>query len=52
MFRTNLPAGEYDFSYFARAVTPGTYKVNPASAEMMYAPEINGSTAASNLTIE
>ncbi len=52
MFRTNLPAGDYEFSYFARAVTPGTYQANPAVTNMMYAPEINGNSASGTITIQ
>jgi uncharacterized protein YfaS (alpha-2-macroglobulin family) len=52
LFRTNLEAGEHSFSYFARAVTPGTFKVNPATVEMTYAPEVNGGTAGRTVVVE
>ena len=33
-----LPAGTYDWSYVARATTPGTFTAPPARAEEIYAP--------------
>ncbi len=37
-----LPAGTYDYSYVARATTPGTFVAPPARAEEIYAPETFG----------
>ena len=42
LFRTQLSEGTHEFSYYVRAVTPGTFKVNPAKVELMYMPEVNG----------
>ena len=41
-FATYLAAGSYDYSYVARATTPGNYVVPPTRAEEMYAPETFG----------
>ncbi len=41
-FTTFLPAGVYDYSYIARATTPGSFIVPPTRAEEMYAPETFG----------
>ncbi|MGL4647968.1 MAG: hypothetical protein ACRC1H_01065, partial [Caldilineaceae bacterium] len=34
--------GVYEYTYVARATTPGTYVVPPAKAEEMYSPEVFG----------
>jgi uncharacterized protein YfaS (alpha-2-macroglobulin family) len=34
--------GVYEYTYFARATTPGTFIVPPAKAEEMYSPEVFG----------
>jgi uncharacterized protein YfaS (alpha-2-macroglobulin family) len=44
-FTTNLWAGVHDYTYFARATTPGRFVVPPAKAEEMYAPETFGRSA-------
>lgn len=41
-FSSFLGAGVYQYSYTARATTPGTFVVPPAKAEEMYAPETFG----------
>ncbi|MBW3552470.1 MAG: carboxypeptidase regulatory-like domain-containing protein [Gemmatimonadetes bacterium] len=41
-FASLLPAGVYEYSYLARATTPGTFIVPPPRAEMMYQPETFG----------
>jgi alpha-2-macroglobulin len=38
-FFEHLPQGEYTFKYRIRAATAGTFKVAPATAQPMYAPE-------------
>jgi len=38
-FFEQLPQGEYTFKYRIRATTGGTFKVAPATAQPMYAPE-------------
>jgi len=51
LFRTNLEAGEHNFTYYARVVNTGTFTANPAKVEMMYAPEISGNTLSKTITI-
>jgi uncharacterized protein YfaS (alpha-2-macroglobulin family) len=51
-FATRLPTGRHEFSYFARAATAGTFKVGAARAEAMYAPELEGRTAAGTIVIK
>jgi alpha-2-macroglobulin len=41
-FAPFLQAGSYEYSYVARATTPGTFMVGPPRAEMMYEPETFG----------
>ncbi len=44
LFATYLSPGAHTFTYLARATTSGTFRVLPAHAEMMYAPEVSGRT--------
>jgi uncharacterized protein YfaS (alpha-2-macroglobulin family) len=44
-FTTLLWEGVYEYTYLARATTPGTFVVPPARAEEMYSPEIFGRSA-------
>jgi uncharacterized protein YfaS (alpha-2-macroglobulin family) len=44
-FTSLLWEGVYEYNYFARATTPGTYVVPPAKAEEMYSPEVFGRSA-------
>jgi hypothetical protein len=41
-FTSLLWDGVYEYTYFARATTPGTFIVPPAKAEEMYSPEVFG----------
>ncbi|MGB1249363.1 MAG: alpha-2-macroglobulin family protein [Candidatus Promineifilaceae bacterium] len=50
-FTMLLWAGEYEYSYYARATTSGTYIVPPAKVEEMYAPEVFGRTATDQLVV-
>ncbi len=50
-FTTYLPAGVYDFSYIARATTPGSFVVPPTRAEEMYAPETFGRAATDRVVV-
>ncbi len=50
-FTTLLPAGVYDYSYVARATTPGSFVVPPTRAEEMYAPETFGRAATDRMVI-
>lgn len=51
-FSTLLWDGVYNYSYVARATTPGTFVVPPAKAEEMYAPETFGRSASDLVIIE
>ncbi|MEZ4454551.1 MAG: MG2 domain-containing protein [Nannocystaceae bacterium] len=42
LFADDLSPGDHDHTAFLRATTPGEYRVPPAVAEAMYAPEIYG----------
>jgi hypothetical protein len=44
-FTSLLWEGVYQFTYVARATTPGTFVVPPAKAEEMYSPEVFGRSA-------
>ena len=51
-FASLLWDGVYQYSYVARATTPGVFVVPPAKAEEMYAPETFGRSASDFLIIE
>jgi len=51
-FATYLSAGTYQYTYLARATTPGVYQVLPASAYQMYAPEVFGRGAGETFTVQ
>jgi alpha-2-macroglobulin len=51
-FATLLSAGTYDWSYVARATTPGTFVVPPAKAEQIYAPETFGRSGSDTVIVE
>lgn len=42
LFTSYLDAGDYSYSYVARATTPGSFTVPPLKAEEMYHPETFG----------
>ena len=44
-FSTYLGAGSYEYTYVARATTPGTFVVPPTRAEQIYEPEVFGRSA-------
>jgi uncharacterized protein YfaS (alpha-2-macroglobulin family) len=50
-FATFLPGGTYEYSYVARATTPGTFVVPPARAEEIYAPETFGRSASTTVAV-
>jgi hypothetical protein len=50
-FADELPAGEYQWVYLARATTPGHFIRPPASAEAMYEPQVNGATSIEDVTV-
>jgi uncharacterized protein YfaS (alpha-2-macroglobulin family) len=51
-FRMNLDAGTHQYTYTARATTPGTFTAAPAKAEEMYSPETFGRSAGVSVVIE
>jgi hypothetical protein len=44
--------GVYEYTYFARATTPGTFIVPPAKAEEMYSPEVFGRSGSDRVIVE
>jgi hypothetical protein len=51
-FTSLLWEGTYDYSYVARATTPGTFVVPPARAEEMYSPEVFGRSGSDWVVVE
>ncbi len=51
-FAERVWAGSYTFAYYARATTPGVFRVAPAKAEEMYHPETFGRTGAGRVVVE
>ena len=51
-FTPYLWAGVYEYSYLARATTPGAFVAPPAKAEEMYAPETFGRTGTDRIIVE
>jgi alpha-2-macroglobulin len=51
-FATLLPAGAYEYTYVARATTPGAFVVPPPRAEEMYQPETFGRGAGVRVVVE
>ena len=51
-FTTYLYAGVYEYSYVARATTPGEFVVPPAKAEEMYSPEVFGRSGTDFVVVE
>jgi len=51
-FTTLLWDGVYEYSYFTRATTPGTFVAPPAKAEEMYSPEVFGRSASDWIVVE
>jgi len=46
-----LWAGVHEYSYVARATTPGTFAVPPAKAEEIYAPEVFGRSGSDTVVV-
>jgi hypothetical protein len=44
--------GVYEYTYIARATTPGTFVVPPAKAEEMYSPEVFGRSSSDRVIVE
>ncbi len=51
-FSAYLWAGTHEYSYVARATTPGTFVVPPARAEEIYAPEVFGRSSSATVIVE
>ena len=51
-YADELVAGEYEYSYVARATTSGTFYRPVGRAEAMYAPNESGTTGAGTVTIK
>jgi len=51
-FTSLLWDGVYEYTYVARATTPGTFIVPPAKAEEMYSPEVFGRSASDWVIVE
>ncbi|MGB3714436.1 MAG: alpha-2-macroglobulin family protein [Candidatus Promineifilaceae bacterium] len=51
-FTTFLWDGVYNYSYIARATTPGEFVVPPTKAEEMYSPEVFGRSASDFVIVE
>ncbi|MCD4753223.1 MAG: hypothetical protein K8R40_09145, partial [Anaerolineaceae bacterium] len=51
-FTALLWEGTYEYSYVARAITPGRFVVPPTKAEEMYSPEVFGRSAGDVVIVE
>ena len=51
-FAFYLWAGTHEYSYVARATTPGTFVVPPAKAEEIYAPEVFGRSGTDRVIVQ
>jgi uncharacterized protein YfaS (alpha-2-macroglobulin family) len=51
-FTSLLWDGVYEYTYVARATTPGTFIVPPARAEEMYSPEVFGRSGSDRVIVE
>ncbi len=51
-FTSLLWDGVYEYTYIARATTPGTFVVPPAKAEEMYSPEVFGRSGSDWVVVE
>jgi len=50
-FATWMRAGSYEYTYVARATTPGTFVTPPARAEQMYEPEVFGRSSSTTVQV-
>jgi len=51
-FTSLLWDGVFEYTYVARATTPGTFVVPPAKAEEMYSPEVFGRSSSDRVIVE
>lgn len=52
LFKENLPAGEYEYDYFVRALIPGKFHHLPAIVSEMYFPENFARTSGRYFTVK
>jgi uncharacterized protein YfaS (alpha-2-macroglobulin family) len=52
LFIESLYPGSYQYQYFVRATTPGTYQHMPAVVSQMYYPEVFGRTGGSTMEVK
>jgi len=52
VFTSLLWDGVYEYTYIARATTPGTFVVPPSKAEEMYSPEVFGRSSSDRVVVE
>lgn len=50
-FTSYLPAGTFEYTYIARATTPGEFIVPPTKAEEIYAPEVFGRSGSDRVIV-
>lgn len=50
-FTSYLPAGTFEYTYVARATTPGEFIVPPTKAEEIYAPEVFGRSSSDRVLV-
>jgi len=51
-YADELPAGDYEYAYVARATTPGAFLRPAGRVEAMYRPEIAGTTAIDSVSVQ
>lgn len=51
VYVTKLPAGSHTFTYYAQAVTPGTFQAPPATVSQMYQPSVTASSPGATVTV-
>jgi len=51
LFAERLGRGVHTFTYYARALTYGTFVMPPSTAEKMYQPEVFGRTSTARLMV-
>lgn len=51
-YANDLPRGTYEFTYLARAITPGTFLRPAATADAMYQPNVSGASEADFVTVQ
>lgn len=50
-YTSYLPGGTYEYSYVARATTPGEFVVPPTRAEEIYSPEVFGRSSSDRVIV-